>query len=161
MTFVEIHGSIAGAKVAWVGDGNNVCHSWMAAASLLGFELHIASPEGYGPQADLVDQSAGRVHLSDSPQAACTAADLITTDVWASMGQEADKQQRIRAFTGYEVNQSLLALANKDAVFMHCLPAHRGEEVSAEVIDGPQSVVWQEAENRLHAQKALMLELLK
>ncbi len=160
MTFVEARGSIKGAKVAWVGDGNNVCHSWMAAAHQLGFELAVACPDDYAPNEALSTRTAQQVSITRDPQQACSDADLIVTDVWTSMGQEADNSLRLEAFRDYQVNDSLMSLASKDALFMHCLPAHRGEEVSASVIDGQQSIVWQEAENRLHAQKALILTLL-
>lgn len=160
MTFVEARDSIAGARVAWVGDGNNVCHSWMAAAQQFGFDLQIACPPGYEPDAQLLQRTQSRVQLGHDPASACAQADLVVTDVWASMGQEADQTARKSAFKGFEVTPQLMQQARRDAVFMHCLPAHRGEEVSAAVIDGPQSLVWDEAENRLHAQKTLMLELL-
>ncbi|MGJ8669176.1 MAG: ornithine carbamoyltransferase [Oceanococcus sp.] len=160
MTFQEARGSIQGARVAWVGDGNNVCHSWMAAAQQFNFELQLACPTGYEPDSDLLQQTQAHVQLSNDPKAACEKADLVVTDVWASMGQEDDQAAREQAFAGFEVNANLMQQAQSDALFMHCLPAHRGEEVSAEVIDGPQSIVWAEAENRLHAQKTLMLELL-
>ena len=160
MTFVEARGSIKGAKVAWVGDGNNVCHSWMAAAQQFGFELAVACPEDYAPDATLSTRTAQHVSISSDPQQACANADLVVTDVWTSMGQEADNALRLQAFRDYQVNDGLMSVASKDALFMHCLPAHRGEEVSASVIDGKQSIVWQEAENRLHAQKALILTLL-
>lgn len=160
MTFEEARGSIQGAKVAWVGDGNNVCHSWMAAAQQFGFELAVACPDGYHPDAALSQRTAEQVSISDDPKSACEGADLVVTDVWTSMGQEADNAIRLQAFKGYQINDALMATAKADALFMHCLPAHRGEEVSASVIDGRHSIVWQEAENRLHAQKALMLTLL-
>ncbi len=160
MTFVEARGSIQGAKVAWVGDGNNVCHSWMAASQLFDFELTVACPQGYSPDAELSKKTATSVRVGHDPHEACAGADLIVTDVWTSMGQEADNAIRLEAFAGFQINDALMASANADALFMHCLPAHRGEEVSASVIDGNQSIVWQEAENRLHAQKALMLTLL-
>ena len=143
----------------FVGDGNNVCHSWMEAARLFGFRLRVAAPQGYRPAADLTATYADCVEILDDPQTAVAGADAVITDVWASMGQEDEAAARQAAFAGYQVDQALMARAAPGAIFMHCLPAHRGEEVSAEVIDGPQSVVWDEAENRLHAQKAL-LELL-
>lgn len=158
-TYVEHRGSVSGATVAWIGDGNNVCNSYILAASQFGFELRIAAPQGYLPDENLISQSNGAATVVDSPAEAAWEADWVVTDVWASMGDEAEQDERISAFKAYQVSAELMAQANKDAVFMHCLPAHRGEEVSAEVIDGPQSVVWDEAENRLHAQKAL-LELL-
>jgi ornithine carbamoyltransferase len=158
-TYQEHRGSIAGRSVAWIGDGNNMCNSYINAAHLLDFELRIASPEGYAPDADIVTRAGDRVALFADAHAAARGADLVVTDVWASMGQEEEQRQREKAFAPYQINAALMSEAAKDAVFMHCLPAHRGEEVTAEVIDGPQSIVWDEAENRLHSQKAL-LELL-
>jgi ornithine carbamoyltransferase len=159
-TYFEVRGDIAGKTVAWIGDGNNMCHSYIHAAQRLGFTLHIASPVGYTPNAEIVAQAGDSVKLFDTALAAAKAADLIVTDVWASMGQEQEQQQREIAFKNYQVNAAIMAVANPDALFMHCLPAHRGEEVSAEVIDGEQSVIFPEAENRLHAQKALLEFLL-
>ena len=158
-TFVEQRGDIKGKTVAWIGDGNNMCNSYIEAARLFEFTLRIAAPAGYEPDSELVKAAAQYVTLAREPRDAIQNADLVVTDVWASMGQEQEQSKRARAFTEYQVNAKLMALAKPDALFMHCLPAHRGEEVCAEVIDGPQSVVWDEAENRLHAQKAL-LELL-
>ncbi len=155
-TFFEHRGDIHGKTVAWIGDGNNMCHSYIHAARLLGFTLHIASPEGYQPEAGIVAHAPGQVKFFDSPVQAAEHADLIVTDVWASMGQEQEQKLRALAFKDYQVNRDVMAAANGDALFMHCLPAHRGEEVSGEVIDGKQSVVFEEAENRLHAQKALL-----
>jgi ornithine carbamoyltransferase len=155
-TFVERRGSIAGRTVAWIGDGNNMCHSYINAARQFDFHLRIACPPGYHPDAGLVAAAGDRVELLADPAAAARDADLLVTDVWASMGQEQEQQERARAFNRYQVDAELMRLAKPEALFMHCLPAHRGEEVSAEVIDGPQSVVWDEAENRLHAQKALL-----
>jgi ornithine carbamoyltransferase len=160
-TFFEHRGDIRGATVAWIGDGNNVCNSFAEAARLFDFKLRVACPSGYEPQAEPLRYAGAQVEVSQDPQAAARGADLIVTDVWASMGQEEEHQKRAAAFAGYQVNAGLMKLAGKDALFMHCLPAHRGEEVTAEVIDGPQSVVWDEAENRLHAQKALLELLLK
>ncbi|WP_372722497.1 ornithine carbamoyltransferase [Immundisolibacter sp.] len=159
LTWVERHGDIRGRTAAFIGDGNNVCHSWMQAAQAFGFQLRVAAPSGYHPADDLQQAYAGCVQMLDDPQAAAAGADVVVTDVWASMGQEQEAAARTEAFAGYQVNQAMMTRAAPGAIFMHCLPAHRGEEVSAEVIDGPQSVVWDEAENRLHAQKAL-LELL-
>lgn len=159
-TWIEKRGDIAGKKVAWIGDGNNVCHSWISAARLLGFRLDIATPKGYEPKAEIVAVSGDRVTLYHDPKQAARGADIVVTDTWASMGQEHEKAERIKAFAGFMVDGALMKLANQDAVFMHCLPAYRGMEVAAEVIDGPQSVVWDEAENRLHAQKALLEFLL-
>ncbi|HED40361.1 MAG TPA: ornithine carbamoyltransferase [Chromatiales bacterium] len=159
-TWYEQRGTIRGRKVAWIGDGNNMCHSYINAARQFGFDLHIAAPKGYEPDASLLASNKGCVTLTDEPFAAADGADLIVTDVWASMGQEEESNERALAFEAYQVNRELMAAARSDALFMHCLPAHRGEEVSADVIDGAQSVVWDEAENRLHAQKALLEFLL-
>jgi ornithine carbamoyltransferase len=159
-TYVEQRGDIRGRSVAWIGDGNNMCHSYINAARQFGFNLRIAAPAGYLPDAGILAAAGERASLVDSPQAAAESADVVVTDVWASMGQEAEQAAREKAFAGYQVDTDLMALAAPDALFMHCLPAHRGEEVAADVIDGPQSVVWDEAENRLHAQKALLEFLL-
>ena len=159
-TYVEQRGDIRGRSVAWIGDGNNMCHSYINAARQFGFNLRIAAPEGYLPDAGILAAAGERASLVDSPQAAAEGADVVVTDVWASMGQEAEQAAREKAFAGYQVDTDLMALAAPDALFMHCLPAHRGEEVAANVIDGAQSVVWDEAENRLHAQKALLEFLL-
>lgn len=155
-TYLDHRGDIAGKRVAWIGDGNNMCNSYINTAKLLGFQLVFACPDGYQPDAHILERSDGVATRASSPADACTGADLIVTDVWASMGQEEEQKIRERDFDGYEITPAMMALANEDALFMHCLPAHRGEEVSAEVIDGPQSVVWEEAGNRLHAQKALL-----
>jgi ornithine carbamoyltransferase len=159
-TYIEHRGDIQGKKVAWIGDGNNMCHSYINAARLFDFQLEIASPVGYLPNAELLNSARQHAQLAASAEAACRDADLVVTDVWASMGQEQEQQARAQAFAGYQVTPQLMALARADALFMHCLPAHRGEEVAAEVIDGSQSVVWDEAENRLHSQKALLEFLL-
>ena len=159
MTWREHRGDIAGATVAWVGDGNNMCHSYINAARLFGFHLRIAAPPGYGPQASMLTDAA-YVQLCDTPEDAVADADLVVTDTWTSMGQDAESAARRTAFAGYQVNAGLMARAAADAVFMHCLPAHRGEEVTDDVLDGPQSLAWDEAENRLHAQKALLLTLI-
>jgi ornithine carbamoyltransferase len=159
-TFIEHRGAIHGRTVAWVGDGNNVCHSWMNAARQFGFTLRLATPKGYEPNAALLTACAAHVQPVASPAEAVRAADIVVTDTWASMGQEDEKAQRLKDFAGFRVDAPLMKLAHKDALFMHCLPAYRGMEVDAEVIDGPQSVVWDEAENRLHAQKALLEFLL-
>jgi ornithine carbamoyltransferase len=159
-TYVELRGSLAGKTVAWIGDGNNMCHSYLQAARLQQFSLRIASPPGYGPESDILDECEGCHVLCADPREALSGADLVVTDVWASMGQEGEAAERRRVFERYRVDEALMSLAASDALFMHCLPAHRGEEVSSGVIDGPQSVVWQEAENRLHAQKALLEFLL-
>jgi ornithine carbamoyltransferase len=151
------------AVVAWLGDGHNMAHSWILASALVGFELRLACPEGYWPAEDVLElaraQGRGKVHVTTDIDAAVAGATVVTTDVWASMGQEQEQAERERAFAGYCVTPERMALAHEQAIFLHCLPAHRGEEVAAEVIDGPASRVWDEAENRLHAQKAL-LELL-
>jgi ornithine carbamoyltransferase len=160
-TFVESRGAIAGKTVAWIGDGNNVCNTYVEAASRFDFELRIACPEGFEPNAKVLQRAGSRVTLLRDPLEAAGDADLVVTDVWASMGQEREQRARARAFAGYQVTAAVMAQAKPDALFMHCLPAHRGEEVAAEVIDGPQSVVWDEAENRLHSQKALLELLLK
>ncbi len=159
LTYDEHRGSIQGKTVSWIGDGNNMCHSYMNAAVQYGFHLNIACPPGYDPDPDLLDETKANVTVMRDPREAVTGSDLVVTDVWASMGQEQEQAKREAAFAGFMVDGSLMALANDDALFMHCLPAHREEEVSTEVLEGPQSVVWDEAENRLHAQKAL-LELL-
>ncbi len=159
-TWFEHRGDIKGKTVLWVGDGNNMCHSYINAARRFDFELRIACPAGHQPDADIVAAAGARVTLSDDPAIAAADADLVVTDVWASMGQEDEQQARLSAFADFQVNAEVMARADRDALFMHCLPAHRGEEVSADVIDGPQSVVWDEAENRLHAQKALLEFLL-
>ena len=159
-TYIEQRGDIQGRTIAWIGDGNNVCHSWMQAATRLGFRLRVASPEGYRPDAGILAQCGDTVTLLTDPAAAAQGADAVVTDTWASMGQEDEKESRLRAFAPYRVDAKLMALAKPDALFMHCLPAYRGHEVTADVIDGPQSVVWDEAENRLHSQKALLEFLL-
>ncbi len=156
----EHRGDPTGKTAAWIGDGNNVCHSWIEAAAMFGFTLRIATPQGYEPNAELVAAAGTHVVLC-APDAAATGADLIVTDTWTSMGQEAETKKRLVDFAGYQVDAAMMARAKPDAIFMHCLPAHRGEEVSAEVIDGAQSVVWDEAENRLWAQMALVEFLLK
>ena len=160
-TFFEHRGSIAGRTVAWVGDGNNMCHSYIDAARQLEFRLRVASPEGYEPDPQLVAAGSGWVEVMRDPREAVAGAHLVVTDVWASMGQESEQAQRLERFSAYQVNRDLMRLAAPDALFMHCLPAHRGEEVTEDVLLGPQSVVWDEAENRLHAQKALLELLLR
>jgi ornithine carbamoyltransferase len=159
-TYVEHRGDIQGRTVAWVGDGNNMCHSYINAACQFDFQLRIATPAGYEPDPIILQSAGERVQIVENPHEAVIGADLVATDVWTSMGQEKEKQQRLQAFAGYQINNDLMMLAKKDALFMHCLPAHRGEEVTAEVIDGFQSVVWDQAENRLHAQKALLEKLM-
>jgi ornithine carbamoyltransferase len=159
-TWIEQRGDIAGASVAWIGDGNNMCHSYINAAIRFGFNLRIGCPAGHEPNAELVRSGGNRISLHESAMAAAQDVDLVVTDVWASMGQEDEQQQRLQSFANYQVNSVVMQAAQADALFMHCLPAHRGEEVSAEVLESAQSVVWQEAENRLHAQKALLEFLL-
>ena len=160
-TYIEKRGSIQGKTVAWIGDGNNMCHSYINAARQFDFTLRVACPEGFEPNSDLVAANSDRVSVMQDPQAAVQNADLVVTDVWASMGQEDEQDDRLEVFAPYQVNHELMRGAASDALFMHCLPAHRGEEVSAELLEDPQySVVWDEAENRLHAQKALMEFLL-
>jgi len=157
-TFEERRGNIAGAKVAWVGDSNNVLHSWVNAAEVFGCQLTIATPEEYSPEKDLMEdirRAGDAVRLIEDPREAVEGADLVITDTWVSMG-DVDAAERRRVLKPYQVNTNLMGLAAKDALFMHCLPAHRGDEVTDEVIDGPQSVVFDEAENRLHAQKAIL-----
>ena len=161
MTFQEHRGSINGKKVAWIGDGNNVCQTYMQAAEIFGFELNIATPNGYKPNQSFVERYQNNINYCSNPMDACEKADLVVTDVWTSMGKESEHKQRESAFKDYQIDQKMMSVANSDALFMHCLPAHRGEEVSKDVIDGKQSVVWHEAENRLHAQKALLLHLIK
>lgn len=159
-TYFEQRGDIKGRTVTWVGDGNNMCHSYMHAARLLDFKLNIACPEGFEPRQPFIDETADNIEITTDVRAACANSDLIVTDVWASMGQEEEQTVRRLAFSDFQVTTELMNLANDDALFMHCLPAHRGEEVSAEIIDGEKSVVWDEAENRLHAQKSLLEFLL-
>ena len=156
-TYVELRGGIAGRTVAWIGDANNMLTSWLQAAAIFGFTVNVSSPAGYA--LDVAKLSAAeRAHCATfaDPMEACRGADLVTTDVWTSMGFEAENAERLAAFADWQVDADMMRQAKPDALFMHCLPAHRGEEVAAEVIDGPQSVVWDEAENRLHAQKALL-----
>jgi ornithine carbamoyltransferase len=161
LTFIEHRGSIEGATVAWIGDSNNVCNTWLQAAEILNFQVRVSTPPGYEVEPERAGLHAtSHFRAFADPLEACHGADLVTTDVWTSMGFEAENEARRKAFEHWCVDSEMMAQANKDAVFMHCLPAHRGEEVTAEVIDGPQSVVWDEAENRLHAQKALMEYLL-
>ncbi len=159
-TFIEHRDDIVGRTVAWVGDGNNMCNSYINAARQFDFELRIACPEGYEPDRELITAAGSRVQVVRDPGQAVKGADLVVTDVWASMGQEQEQSERLASFRSYQVTAELLSMARKEVLFMHCLPAHRGEEVTAEVIDGPTSVVWDEAENRLHAQKALLEFLL-
>ncbi len=159
--YQELRGSIQGKTVTWVGDGNNMCYSYINAARQWDFKLNIASPENYQANAELIEAAGDHVELFSDPMQACKDVDMVVTDVWASMGQEQEQKKREVDFANYQVNSSMMKQAKSDALFMHCLPAHRGEEVSADVIDGPQSVVWAEAGNRLHAQKALLEFLMR
>ena len=160
-TFIEHRGSIRGKTVAWIGDSNNVCNTWLQAAEVLDFNVHVSTPPGYEIEPERANLlGTGHYREFTDPMGAARGADLVTTDVWTSMGFEAENDARKKDFEDWQVDVEMMKAAAKDAVFMHCLPAHRGEEVSADVIDGPQSVVWEEAENRLHAQKALMEFLL-
>lgn len=160
MTWTELRGSVKGRTAVWVGDGNNMCHSWINAARQFDFNLRVCCPKGYEPRADIVEAAGGRVTLLHDPQEAAQGADLITTDVWASMGQEEEQAKREADFAGFQVTEAMLDTAQPDALFLHCLPAHRGEEISHTLLDDPRAVVWQEAGNRLHAQKALIEFLL-
>ncbi|HEX9165364.1 MAG TPA: ornithine carbamoyltransferase [Gemmatimonadales bacterium] len=162
MTVREAIGGWAGKAIAWIGDGNNMANSWINAAGLLGFELRIACPEGYDPDAGILgrNQAKAKITVTRSPAEAAVGADVVTTDVWASMGQEAEAEVRAKAFAGYLVDEAMMGRAAPGAIFLHCLPAHRGEEVTDGVIEGPWSRVWDEAENRLHIQKALMAALM-
>lgn len=162
LTVQQHLGTFEGKRIAWIGDGNNMANSWCDAALRLDFELRLACPEGYDPDPAILARAreSGRVTLVRDAREAADGADVVTTDVWASMGQEEEQAQRARAFARFQVNGALMARAKRDAIFLHCLPAHRGEEVAADVIDGPQSRVWDEAENRLHAQKAVMAVLM-
>jgi ornithine carbamoyltransferase len=162
LTIRQQLGGIDGRKVAWIGDGNNMANSWINAAYVLGFDLSLACPEGYDPDAGMLARARTRasVEVVRDPAAAARGANVVTTDVWASMGQEEEQAVRQKAFAGFCVDSALMSRAAKDAIFLHCLPAHRGEEVAADVIDGPQSRVWEEAENRLHIQKAIMAVLI-
>jgi ornithine carbamoyltransferase len=162
LTVRESLGGWDGKAVAWIGDGNNMANSWINAAGSLGFELRLACPEGYRPNAEILarNQAKAKILLTADPCEAVRGAHVVTTDVWASMGQEQEQETRAKAFQGYIVDAELMRLADPSAIFLHCLPAHRGEEVSEEVLEGPQSRVWDEAENRLHVQKALMATLM-
>ncbi len=156
-TYIEQRGPIAGKTVAWIGDSNNMCNTWLQAAEVLGFTVHVSTPPGYEIKPENLGlQGTSHFRTFADPMEAVRGADIVTTDVWTSMGFEAENEVRRQAFAHWQVDSEMMAVANPDAIFLHCLPAHRGEEVSAEVIDGPQSLVWDEAENRLHVQKALM-----
>ena len=161
MTYQEMNGSIKNKKIAWIGDGCNVCQTYMQAAGIFDFELSISTPKGSEPSEFFIDNYKKNINFYSDPLMACENADIIVTDVWTSMGQESEKKQRELAFTGFQVDQNMMNQAKKDAIFMHCLPAYREKEVSSEVIDGNQSVVWSEAENRLHVQKSLLLYLIE
>ena len=159
-TFNEHRGDISGKVVTWVGDGNNMCQSYINAATAFDFELRIACPDGFWPNSELLSKHSNRVSIRKNPEEAASGADLVVTDVWASMGQEQEQQSRIKEFINYQVTPELMSLAAPGAIFMHCLPAHRGEEVSPNLIDASNSLVWEEAENRMHSQKALIEFLL-
>lgn len=159
-TWTEHRGSIAGKTVCWVGDGNNMCQSYINAARQFDFELRIACPPGFEPGTELLKANSDRVSIEHDPMAAARDVDLVVTDVWASMGQESEQRERAQLFARYQVNSELMSLAASDALYMHCLPAHRGEEISAQLMDAPDTVIWDEAENRLHVQKALIEVLL-
>jgi ornithine carbamoyltransferase len=164
-TVNEHKGSYQGLKFAWIGDGNNMANTWIEAAAICGFDLTLACPKGYEPDAAVLawaqERASSRITVTNDPQEAVTEADVLNTDVWASMGQEAEQKQREKAFAGYCLDETLVQLAKPDCLVLHCLPAHRGEEISDGVIEGPNSVVWDEAENRLHVQKAIMATLMK
>ncbi|MDN3561409.1 ornithine carbamoyltransferase [Vreelandella neptunia] len=160
MTWTELRGSVKGRTAVWIGDGNNMCHSWINAARQFGFHLRICCPKGYEPRADIMAAAGDQVTLLHDPQEAVKQVDLITTDVWASMGQEEEQAKREADFSGFQVTEAMLDKANQDVLFLHCLPAHRGEEISHTLLDDSRAVVWQEAGNRLHAQKALIEFLL-
>ena len=159
-TFEETRGSIQGKTVAWIGDGNNMCNSYLEAAIQFDFQLRIACPEGYEPQAELLAAAGERATIVRDPREAVAGAHLVSTDVWASMGQEEESAKRAKLFAPYQVDRALLDLADPQVIFLHCLPAHRGEEISEDLLDDPRSLAWQQAENRLHAQKALMEMLI-
>lgn len=164
LTMIEKKGGCRGLKVCWIGDGNNMANSWIEAAARLGFELKLACPEGYRPDPAILEKAGKEgkhpVHITESVEEAAEGADVLNTDVWASMGQESEADERKRAFEGYQIDSKVLKLAKKDAIVMHCLPAHRGEEITDDVIEGPQSVVWDQAENKLHMHKAILERLL-
>ena len=160
LTWFEHRGNIAGRRVCWVGDGNNMCQSYINAARQFDFELRIACPPGFEPDSELLAANSDRVSIVREPAQAARGADLVVTDVWASMGQESEQRERAKRFAPYQVNEDLMSHAAGDALYMHCLPAHRGEEISAGLMDAPGTVIWEEAENRLHAQKALIETLL-
>ena len=160
MTWTELRGRVQGRTAVWIGDGNNMCHSWINAARQFGFTLRVCCPKGYEPRTDIVAAAGDQVSILHDPQQAVKDADLVTTDVWASMGQEEEQARRKADFYGFQVTEALLDRAKEEALFLHCLPAHRGEEISTTLLDDPRAAVWQEAGNRLHAQKALIEFLL-
>ncbi|HSP57222.1 MAG TPA: ornithine carbamoyltransferase [Halomonas sp.] len=160
MTWTETRGSVRGRTAVWIGDGNNMCHSWINAARQFDFQLRVCCPRGYEPRQDILDAAGDRVTILHDPMAAVEDVDLVTTDVWASMGQEEEQAKREADFAGFQVTEAMLDRAKPDVIFLHCLPAHRGEEISTTLLDDPRAVVWQEAGNRLHAQKALLEFLL-
>jgi len=160
LTVVEKKSVLRGLKIAWVGDGNNVANSWIQAAKILGFELYLACPEGFWPARELIDPLPHNIHMSSDPEFAAKDADVLNTDVWVSMGQEGKRQEKIKAFRGFSIDKRLVSMAKKDVIVMHCLPAHRGEEISDEVMDGPNSVVFDQAENKLYMHQAILLWLL-
>ena len=164
LTVIEKKGTYEGLKVAWIGDGNNMANSWIEAAGKIGFDLTLACPKGYTPNPMILGEAhkmaTGKIRLTSDPFEATKDADIINTDVWASMGQEEEQKEREKVFKGYQINIELIKVARKDAIVLHCLPAHRGEEITEEVIEGPNSVVWDQAENRLHVQKAIMEKLM-
>jgi ornithine carbamoyltransferase len=160
VTIKEKRGSLNNLKVAWIGDGNNVAHSWINAADILGFELALACPPGYHPRPDVLKGSGKNIKLVEDPADAARGADVINTDVWTSMGQDAERDKRLRDFMGFQLNRSLLELCKPDVLVMHCLPAHRGEEISEDVLEGPNSVVFDQAENKMHLHQALLEKLL-
>ena len=160
-TWMEHRGDVQGKTVCWLGDGNNMCQSYINAAKILGFHLKIACPEGCEPSTELLDQAQGFASIENDPKRASEGAHLLVTDVWASMGQEEEARMREQALSAYQLNQDLLDLADPEALYLHCLPAHRGEEITADLMDNPDTVIWDEAENRLHAQKALIEFLLR
>ena len=159
-TYIEKFDSIEDREIAWIGDSNNVCNSWIQASKIFNFNLKISSPEGYKPKENLLSFTKDKINIIDDPYEAAKNSDVIVTDVWASMGDEKELNKREKDFSSWQVNKKMMSLARKNCIFMHCLPAHRNKEVTSEVIDGPQSVVWEEAENRLHTQKALMEYML-
>ena len=163
LTIIEKKGGYDGLKVCWIGDGNNMANSWIEAAMVLGFELVLACPKGYFPYEAILKKAVAinpKIRVTESVEEAATNADVLNTDVWASMGQEEEAVARKKAFEGFQINSRVMGLARKDAIVMHCLPAHRGEEITEEVMEGPQSVIWDEAENRLHIQKAILDRLI-